>query len=194
MANGVVGLDAKTGKFLWRYDKTKGMMGMSILTPVVHDGLVYTGGVRSSGGAVKVFAEQGTVKAEQVYLNAKLPTAIGGAVLVGAYLYGSGGQALLCVDFQTGQIKWSERSAAPGSLCYADGRLYLHGENGDVVLVEATPEAYRERGRFTPPNPPKHANQMEKAWEYPVIADGRLYLRDTESLWCFDIKDPAAAK
>ena len=61
-------------------------------------------------------------------------------------------------------------------------------------LVEATPEAYRERGRFMPPNPPERANQMEKAWAYPVIADGKLYIRDTDCMWCFDIKDVATGK
>jgi outer membrane protein assembly factor BamB len=192
--NGLIGVDAKTGKFLWRYDKTKGAMGMSILTPVVGNGLAYSGGIRSGGGAVRLSADQGSVKAEQVYYDAKLPTAIGGAVLVGDYLYGSGGQNLLCIDFKTGQVKWSQRSAAPGALCYAEGRLYLHGENGDMVLADASPQAYRERGRFKPPDPPKRAQPMEKAWAYPVIANGRLYLRDTECLWCYDIKAAGAAK
>jgi outer membrane protein assembly factor BamB len=193
-ANGLIGVDAKTGKFLWRYDKTKGPMGMSILTPVAHEGLVYSGAGRVGGGSVKLSADQGMVKAEQVYFDTKLPTAIGGAVLVGDYLYGSGGQSLVCVDFKTGQIKWSDRSAAPGALCYADGRLYLHGENGEVALVEATSEAYHERGRFTPPSLPKRANRMEKAWAYPVIANGCLYVRDTDCLWCYEIKEAGNTK
>jgi len=77
-----------------------------------------------------------------------------------------------------------------GSLCRGEF-IYIHDENGDCVLVEATPEDYRERGRFTPPNPPKkkQTGQMsEKAFAYPVIANGRLYIRDLESLWVYDIK------
>jgi len=186
--SGLVGVQADSGKFLWRYERTKGPMGMSILTPVAGDGLIYSGAGRVGGGAVKIKADAGTVKAEEVYFDTKLPTAIGGAVLVGDYLYGSGGQTLVCADFKSGQIKWSERSAAPGALCYADQRLYLNGEGGVVVLVEATPEAYREHGRFTPPGGPAAANQMEKSWVYPVIAAGRLYLRNKEVLWCYDIK------
>ena len=120
---------------------------------------------------------------------------VGGAVLVGEYLYGSSGNALVCVEFKTGQVKWSERSVAPGAVCYADGRLYLHGESGEVALVEAIPEAYRELGRFTPPNPPqKRANAGEKAWAYPVIADGRLYIRDADCLWSYDIKAAVTEK
>jgi outer membrane protein assembly factor BamB len=192
-ANGLVGLNAKDGKFLWRYDKTKGQRGMSILTPVIGQGLVYSGAGRVGGGTVKLSPDQQAVKADEVYFDAKLPSAIGGAVLVGEFLYGTGsGPALLCVDFKSGQVKWSDRSAAPGALCAAEGRLYLHGENGTVVLVEATPEGYRELGRFTPVDAPRAASQMEKTWAYPVIADGRLYVRNKQSLWCYDIKAPAA--
>ena len=65
----------------------------------------------------------------------------------------------------------------------------MHGENGEVALIEASPEAYKERGRFTPPTTPSH-KAMEQAWTYPVIADGRLYIRDGETMWCFDIRSP----
>jgi hypothetical protein len=167
-------------------------MGMSIITPVANKGLVYSGAGRVGGGAVKLAIDQGAVTAEEVYFDASLPTAIGGAVLVGDYLYGAGSRNLVCADFKTGQIKWSDRSIAPGALCYADARLYLHGENGQMVLIEASPEAYRERGRFTPPDRPERTNPMEKAWCYPVIADGCLYIRDSECLWCYDVKDSSS--
>jgi len=92
----------------------------------------------------------------------------------------------MCVEFTTGTVKWQDRGVGAGSVCYADGHLYLHGENGEVALVEATPEAYREKGRFTPPNPPERGRS--RAWAYPVVADGRLYIRDMNSLWCYDVK------
>ena len=187
-ANGLVGVNAKNGKFLWRYEKVKGALGMSIMTPVAHDGYVYAGGTRVGGGAVLLKAAQDAIVAEEAYFDPKLPIAIGGAVLVGDYLYGCSQSTIMCINFKTGQIIWSERSIAPASLCYADGLLYLHGEGGDVALIEASPEAYRERGRFTPPDQPKHGNTMEKSWAYPIIADGRLYIRDLNSLWCYEIK------
>ena len=59
------------------------------------------------------------------------------------------------------------------------------------MLAEATAAGYRERGRFTPPNQPKHkkAGQFaEMAFAYPVIANGRLYVRDLGTLWAYDIK------
>lgn len=186
-ANGLVSVDAKTGKFLWRYDKTKGSQGMSIQTPVARDGYVYSGASRVGGGAVRLTAAGGSVTAVEAYFDLRLPTAIGGTVLVGDYLYGTS-QTAMCVDFKTGQVKWNERSIGPASLAYADGLLYLHGEDGQVALIEANPEAYRERGRFAPPNQPARGSGMEKAWTYPVISDGRLYIRDLDTMWCYDIR------
>ena len=77
-----------------------------------------------------------------------------------------------------------------GSIVAADGHLYIHGENGDVALVEAVPDAYKEKGRFSPPNQPQHATAMEKAWVYPVVANGRLYIRDRGTLWSYDVSGP----
>ena len=96
----------------------------------------------------------------------------------------------MAVEFSTGKILWKAEGIGSGSVLYADGRLYVHGENGDVALVEATAEGYREKGRFTPPNQPRHSNAMEKAWAYPVVAYGRLYVRDHQMLWCYDVKAP----
>jgi hypothetical protein len=140
-----------------------------------------------------VTAKDGTVEAEQIYFDAKMPTAIGGAVKIGHHLYGTTNQAMLCIEFETGEVKWQARQPGASSLCYADGNLYLHGqENGDVALVEATPEAYSEKGRFTPPDQPERGRS--RAWAYPVVANGRLYIRDFGMLWCYDIKDTSAVR
>lgn len=183
---GLVGVDAKTGKLLWRYDRTAQKSPAVIPTPVADDGRIYSAASRAGGGLVKLKVDNGAVEAEEVYFSAKLPAGIGGAVKVGDFLYGTTGQGLLCVEFATGNVKWEDRAIGAASICYADGRLYLHGENGDVALVEATPDAYREKGRFTPPDQPNRG--PSKAWAYPVVANGRLYIRDLDSLWCYEIK------
>jgi outer membrane protein assembly factor BamB len=188
LEKGLVGIDAKSGKLLWRYAKAVSKYGANIPTPVAGDSYVYFGSAGTGGGAVKLSAKDGGVEAQEVYFESKLPTAIGGTVKVGEYLYGTTAQALMCIEFATGKPKWEERALGAAALCYADGRLYLHGENGDVALVEPSPESYREKGRFTPPDPPKRSNPMEKAWVYPVVANGRLYIRDQDSLWCYAVK------
>ena len=186
LGKGVVGVDAKTGNLLWRYDATAQGSPANIPSPVVDAAYVYSGTNRGGGGLVKLKATGGKFEAEQVYFGAKLPTSIGGAIKVGGHLYGTNGQGLMCADFATGDVKWQERGVGAGSLCYADGRLYVHGEGGDVALVEATPEAYRETGRFTPPGQPDRGRS--KAWTYPVVANGKLYIHDFGVLWCYDVK------
>ena len=188
LQKGLVGVEAKTGKFLWRYGKPVSRYGANIPTPLASDGYVYTAAAGTGGGLIKLKIGDGKVEPEQVYFEAKFPTAIGGAVKVGNFLYGTAGKALLCVEFASGQVKWEERALGAASLCYADGRLYLHGENGDLALVEPTPESYREKGRFTPSDQPTHPNQMERAWAYPVVANGQLYIRDHGRLWCYDVR------
>ncbi len=188
LAKGLVGVDAKTGKFLWRYDTT-GKSPANIPTPVASDGCVYSASAYTGGALVRLKAEGDGVKAEQVYYQRGLPNAIGGSVLVGGHLYGTTAQGMTCVEFLTGKVKWSEKGVGTGAVCYADGRLYVHGENNEMALVEATPEGYREKGRFKLPDQPKHIRgAMEKAWEYPVVANGRLYVRDVGTLWCYDVK------
>ena len=192
LSKGLVGVDAKTGEFLWRYkDVAKGMA--QIPTPVARDEFVYGGAMNVGGGLVRLKPAGNGVAAEQVYFVRGLPNGIGGAVLVGDYLYGTedAKEHLVAVEFTTGKVMWQAESLGIGSVAYADGLLYVHCAKGDVVLVEATPDGYREKGRFTPPAPPKRKKQgpfPEKAWAYPVIANGRLYIRDITTLWAYDIK------
>jgi outer membrane protein assembly factor BamB len=193
LSKGIVGVDAKTGEFLWRYKEVvKGPA--QAFTPVARDGYIYGGALSIGGGLVRLKPDGNGVAAEQVYFERGLPNGFGGAVLVGNYLYGArtAGQPLVAVEFTTGRVKWqAEESIGSGSVAYADGNLYFHGENGNAALVEASPEGYREKGRFTPPNPPKkkQAGQFaERAFAYPVIANGRLYIRDLGTLWAYDIK------
>src|SRR5215469_8677762 len=122
LEKGLVGVDAKTGKLLWRYEKTAAGSPANIPTPIVHDDCVYSGSGRAGGVLVKLKANQGDVEAEQVYFQGTLPTSIGGAVVLDGYLYGTNGQGLVCAEFTTGDVKWQNRSIGPSSVCYADGR------------------------------------------------------------------------
>jgi outer membrane protein assembly factor BamB len=185
---GLVGVDAKTGTFLWRYTQTSGGPA-NIATPVAHNSHVYsTNARRFGGGLVRLTAVKGGVAAEQVYFERDVPNTLGGQILIGDDLYGTNQEGPAAAEFLTGKLRWRAEGVGPGSVFYADGRLYFHGENGEVALAEATPDAYRELGRFTPPGQPKRRDSRERAWSYPVVANGRLYIRDMGSLWCYDVK------
>jgi len=122
--------------------------------------------------------------AKEEYFIRAMQNHHGGIVLVGDHFYGTGTNTLLCVNFKTGKIAWQERSVGKGSVAYADGHLYVRSENGPVALVEATPAGYKEKSRFSQPD-----RSAKQAWPYPVIAGGKLYLRDWDTLFCYDIKE-----
>jgi outer membrane protein assembly factor BamB len=186
LEKGLVGVEAKTGKLLWRYDAVVQGSPANIPTPVTRKDFVY-GATGKRGGLVRIQPSGSGIEAAEVYLMTKLPTAIGGAVELNGYLYGTNGEGLMCTDYATGELKWQERGVGAGSVCYADGRLYVHGQKGGAVaLVEATPETYREKGQFTPSEMPE--KRIGEAWAYPVVANGRLYIRDWNCLWCYDVK------
>lgn len=194
VSGGLIGVEARTGKLLWRYDQVaKGSMA-NIPTPVVQGDRIYCASP-ANGGLVELKTANGAMAAEQVYFSNKLPRAIGGAIERDGFLYGTMVKTLVCTEFATGKEKWRDPSVGAGALCFADGRLYIHAESGQVALVEATPEGYRERGRFKPTNlPERKFGAMEKAWSYPVIANGRLHIRDLNMLWCYDVKGPNVGK
>jgi hypothetical protein len=89
-----------------------------------------------------------------------------------------------CVEAETGDVVWKKRIGGKyaSSPIYADGRIYARGFNKEVALIEATPEAYREHGRFAPPDRSK-----VMAWPHPIVANGGLYLRDENVLLCYDV-------
>lgn len=191
LTKGMVGVDAKTGEFLWR-NKEVAKGPAQYFTPVSRNDYVYGGALGVGGVLVRVKSEGSGIAAEQVYFTRGLPNGIGGAVVVGDTIYGTeAGATLVAADLITGKVKWQGKTIGWSSIASADGLLFLHGINGEVALVEATPEGYREKGRFTPPAQPKKKQAgpfPEGAFAYPVIANGRLYIRDLGTLWAYDVK------
>jgi outer membrane protein assembly factor BamB len=189
ISGGVVGVAARDGKLLWHYDHPANTTA-NCSTPIVRGDAVFAASAYGNGGGrADVTKDGGAFKATEAYFVKAMQNHHGGMVLVGDHVYGTGSGTLLCVDFRSGKVAWNERSVGKGSVTYADGRLYVRGENGPVALVEATPEGYKETGRFSPPERSK-----EPAWPHPVVAGGRLYLRDWDVLLCYDVKDMTARR
>jgi outer membrane protein assembly factor BamB len=188
LAKGLAGVEANTGKLLWRYARTaKGAPGVA-MTPLVSDGCIFSSTAVAGGALIRPVKKDGTFVAEEIYFNPQLRFDMGGVVKVGDYFYGTAGPSGMCVEFKTGATRWKERTKSFSWLA-ADGRLYAHAEDNNVVLLEPTPEAYREKGRFTSQNRPA-AHGDFTALTYPVLDDRRLYIRELNSLWCYDVKAP----
>jgi outer membrane protein assembly factor BamB len=184
----VVGFDLGDGGLIWS-TPFPGRVAV-IPTPIVRGNEVFvTAGY--GAGCLKVrIGEDNSV--EQLYDNNIMVNHHGGVVLVGDHLYGhSDGKGWTCQNFETGERVWMERSAlGKGSVAYADGRLYCYSEDtGEVVLAAASPEGWQEHGRFTLEPQTEQRKSQGKIWTHPVVADGRLYLRDQELLFAFDVKE-----
>lgn len=186
----LAGVDAENGNLLWQSEWPQGRTAV-IPTPIYHDGHVYmTSGygagcklVKIDGGAAEVVWENKTMKNHH-----------GGVVLVDGHLYGfSDALGLTCQEWGTGEKKWNERGQgkSKGAVHYADGMLYCVEENeGAVFIAEASPDGFREKGRFSLPRETElREGTKGKVWTHPVVLDGRLYLRDQDLIWCYDVKN-----
>lgn len=184
----IMGVQASDGKVFWK--KPIGATAV-IPTPIVKDDLVFAVAGYGTGGTLfKQVADGDDVKVEQLYDYKKtLANKHGGVVLVGDYLYGSADDKpiIWCANLMTGETEkgWEKRGGGSGSVAItaADGHLYARFANGVIALVKASPGAYQEAGSFKIPH-----SGPRPSWSHPVIANGKLYLREGDFILCYDIK------
>jgi hypothetical protein len=192
LGKGVAGVRASDGKFLWGYNRVANDVA-NIPTPIVKGDLVFTSTGYGTGAALLRLVKKGADQfdAQEVYFL-EAPTFQnhhGGMVLVGDHVYAGHGHNRgfpICLELATGKVKWGGdiRNSGTGSaaVLFADGHLYFRYQNGQVVLIEATPEAYREKGILPIPDVSK------PSWPHPVVAGGKLYLREQDKLYVYDVK------
>jgi len=181
--SGVIGVRADSGQWLWGNDASaNGTANCS--SPVVWRGHVFSASGYGKGGAlVRLAGDRRGVAATLAYTTKDMKSHHGGLVVDGDHVYGTDDSLLTCLDLRTGRVAWQHRSVGKGAVVWADGLLVLRGEEGPVVLVECSPRGYVERGRFTP------AQRSDRpAWPHPVIANGKLWLRDQETLAVYDLR------
>jgi outer membrane protein assembly factor BamB/Ca2+-binding EF-hand superfamily protein len=178
----VFGVSLKDGKLLWSYGNANNGTA-NCATPIVDGNHIFASSAYGTGGGLaKITAEGGKQLATEVYFDKRMANHHGGIVKVGDYMYGFGSGGLVCMNFLTGEIAWRDRSVGKGSLVVADDMLYLLGERQEVALAHVTPQGYVETGRFRIPS------RGRPSWAHPVVAGGRLYIRDQGSLTAYDIR------
>ncbi len=187
----VAGIDARDGKLLWRY-KRSGSTAV-VPTPIVSDGYVFiTSGYGAGCSLIKIkHDDKGGFEVKEVAKNQNMTNHHGGVVLVDGYVYGyDDNKGLVCLDFKTTDVKWHHRSDhGKMSVTAAEGQLYWYGaKDGEVLLVEATPKEYVQHGAFAIPEKTKVNRRGGEIWTHPVVANGKLYLRDQDLLFCYDVK------
>jgi len=178
--NRALGLDVSDGKLLWEYKRPSNDVA-NVATPVVRANRVFISSDYGTGGGLVEIKADG--KAQEVYFTKEMRNHHATSILIGDHLYGFSSSILTAMRFDTGVVAWRDRSVGKGSLTYADGNLYAFSENGVVGLVEADPTAYREKGRF------RIQQGSLPTWTHPVVAGGRLYLRDQDAIYAFDVRE-----
>jgi outer membrane protein assembly factor BamB len=175
-----VGLDANDGRLLWEYRKPANGTA-NAATPIARGNRVFISSDYGTGGGVVEIKPDNT--AQEIWFSNQMRNHHSSSVLVGDYLYGFSGSFLTAMKFDTGEMAWRDRSVGKSSLVYADGHLYCFSENGVVGLVEASPAGYKEKGRF------RIQQDSLPTWAHPVVAGGRLYLRDQDTIYAYDVKE-----
>ena len=188
-SGGTIGVSAKDGKLLWRFDKL-GRNTASIPTPIVLGDQIFTAaGYNGKGGALLTLSSGGPtgVTMKEEYYKTDLKNKHGGVTIVGDYAYADSDDSghPYCADWKTGEIKWKRDNEGKGrgscAITYADGHLYCRYQNGYVALVPVGGDNYKEVGSF------QIEGRKEPSWPHPVVIGGRLYLREQDTVWCYDV-------
>jgi outer membrane protein assembly factor BamB len=184
---GLVGISTE-GKVLWTHEKLGGNTA-NVPTPIVLGDYVFSSiGYGRGASLMKLKADGQAVSAEEVYYKKELTNKHGGVIKVGDFVYGDTDDSghPFCAEVKTGKVKWKRKNQGNGggsaSITYADGRLYIHYDNGTVALVKAVADDYEEVGSFQAPK------RNGPSWAHPVVCDGRLYIREGDLLYCYDVR------
>jgi outer membrane protein assembly factor BamB len=177
-----VGVRASDGKLMFRYPRAANNVANGATPVFSNNRLFFTSGYGTGAALLELTAKDGEVAFNESYFTPNMKNVHGGVVLVGDYLYGFNDSILTCLEFATGNVMWRDRSIGKGSVTYADGHLYIQSETNMFALAEASPTGYREKGRFAIPD------KGRLSWAHPVISDGRLYVRNQDSVLVHDIK------
>jgi outer membrane protein assembly factor BamB len=184
---GLVGISTD-GKVLWTHEKL-GDNTANVPTPIIIGDTVFSSiGYGRGASLVQLKADGGAVSAEEIYYKRELTNKHGGVIKVGDYVYGDTDDSghPFCAEVKTGKLVWKRNKEGDGggsaAVTYADGRLYFHYDNGVVALVKAENDKYEEVGSFKAPK------RSGPSWAHPVVCDGRLYLREGDMLYCYDVR------
>ena len=183
---GVIGVSAADGKFLWRYDAPASKVANVATCIWSGDTIFAASGYNTGGGLVRIEPSADGFTAKEQYFTKKMQNHHGGMILQDGFLYGCSNPGLLtCLDYATGNVKWTDRTSGKCSLLWADGMLYCRDEKGKgaISLVEATPKGFKLKGRFNQPD-----RSEKNSWPHPVIANGVLYIRDQDVLLAYDVR------
>jgi outer membrane protein assembly factor BamB len=189
---GLIGIEAKSGRVLWNHRRKPAYGTEVVNSPIIHESFVYaTVGAGQGCDLLRIHRDGDAFRAESVYSNKNMTNHHGNVALIGDNVFGfSEGKGWICQALATGEIVWADKSKLrAGSMTSADGRIYCYTEdNGTVALIEASTTGWIESGRFVIPKSATSRKPSGRIWTPPVVSGGRLFLRDQELIFCYDVK------
>jgi outer membrane protein assembly factor BamB len=180
-ASRAMGLTVDGGHVLWEHAWSTDM-GINVAQPLLlgNDRVFLSAGYGHGAVAFEVTRKGDALATRTIWQNSRMKNKFTSSVLHRGYIYGLDEAILACLDAATGEQKWKGGRYGYGQILLAGDHLIVVAENGDVALVQATPERHNELARF---------RAIEgKTWNHPVIADGRLLVRNLREMAAFDIR------
>jgi outer membrane protein assembly factor BamB len=180
MGKAIVSVSPDDGRELWRHPWIT-TLDANVATPIFHEGKLFIStGYGTGCGLFSLSVKDGTPVAEELWTSRDMKNYFSTSVLIDGHVYGFNSTMLTCLEFETGDVLWRQRGFNRGSLMAADGKLIVLGERGDLALAKASPEGYEELGNF-----PLFEG---KSWTVPILAGGKLFVRNEEELVCLKVK------
>ena len=200
-AKALIGVAASDGRLLWQWDRPASGFGINVTTPYYQDGLVFASSAYNNGGGVAKLTRgaDGQISAEEVWFSRNIQNHHGGVAVIdnvpsmeetaetgpatsSAWISERvmcSGMRAIPINDACGKVPWLSRMAASTTAMTPKPR----GAEDEMILIKPSPEEYIEVGRFPVPDP-----SGVHSWAHPVIANGKLYVRDQGDLFCYDIK------
>lgn len=182
---GLVAVDPQKGSVIWRAPFPYKVS--TAASPVVFEDIVYcSAGYGVGAGAFKISKSGGKLEATQIWRREnQCFNHWSTPVVKDGYLYGMfsfkeyGAGPLACVDIRTGEDKWAEKGFGPGQVILAGDKIIATSDKGEIVVVEASPDKYKEVAR---------KDVLDgKVWSYPILANGKIFARSTTEGVCLDV-------
>jgi len=177
-AKHLIGVDAATGALLWKFPwETR--YNVNAATPIVSGDTIFITSSYQTGCALLQLTKRGV---RQVWRSKDVQSHFSTGLLVDGFLYSTSDPGrLVCLELSSGKVAWARRGFEKGGLVGVDGTaIVCDGKTGDVVMVQLSPTRYQELGRIKPLG--------GQSWTAPVVAEGKLFIRNREALVCLDLE------
>jgi len=178
----IVALTPKDGKKLWSVP-WKTMYDINAAMPIVRGDKVFISSGYNTGCALIQVDPKATPAVKEIYKNKNMRCKFQTPALLGDYVYGADDNQLRCIKFDTGEVQWTQQGFEMASIMMADGLATIQGQKGNLALAKLTPEKFEKISEFDGLIKGGHC------WTPPVVANGKLFIRDVTKMFCLDIKE-----